>query len=103
MDIGSRHAPLELKPKTRVLGFDEVTGALTEQQARAEAARCMICGLCGNCNACLDLFGCPAFFVSDGLIEIDPKLCVACGVCAQFCPNDAIYPVTSALAKGGPQ
>jgi indolepyruvate ferredoxin oxidoreductase alpha subunit len=63
----------------------------------------MICGLCGNCSACLDLFGCPAFYVSGGVIDIDPALCVACGVCAQFCPNDAIYPVTSVLAMGGPQ
>jgi len=62
----------------------------------------MICGLCGNCNACLDLFGCPAFYVSDFRIEIDPVLCVACGVCAQFCPNDAIYPVM-ALATSAPQ
>jgi TPP-dependent indolepyruvate ferredoxin oxidoreductase alpha subunit/thioredoxin reductase len=102
VDIEARRAPYELEIENRVSGFDEVTGALTEQQARAEAARCMICGLCGNCNACLDLFGCPAFFVSNGLIEIDPGLCVACGVCAQFCPNDAIYPVTPLLAQGGP-
>ena len=61
--------------------------------ARAEAARCMICGLCGNCRSCLDLFGCPAFFMSGPAIEIDPNLCVSCGVCAEFCPNEAIYPV----------
>ena len=103
VDIAARSSPTELEPEMRVLGFDEVTNTLSEQQARAEAARCMICGLCGNCNACLDLFGCPAFYLSDGLIEIDPGLCVACGVCAQFCPNDAIYPVTSPLALGGPQ
>ena len=59
----------------------------------------MICGLCGNCNACLDLFGCPAFHVTDFRIEIDPVLCVACGVCAQFCPNDAIYPVMANGSK----
>jgi len=103
VDIESRHCPVELEPGTRVDGFDEVTGTLTELQARTEAARCMICGLCGNCNACLDLFGCPAFYVSNGLIEIDPSICVACGVCAQFCPNDAIYPVTLELAIGGAQ
>jgi indolepyruvate ferredoxin oxidoreductase alpha subunit len=103
VDTERRRVPPELESTTPVLGFEEVTGTLTEQQARAEAARCMICGLCGNCSACLDLFGCPAFYVSGGLIEIDPTLCVACGVCAQFCPNDAIYPVTSVLAMGGPQ
>jgi len=92
----------ELDPVDRVKSFDEVTGVLTEQQARAEAARCMICGLCGNCNACLDLFGCPAFYLEGGLIEIDPILCVACGVCAQFCPNDAIFPVMRPVQVGTP-
>ncbi len=102
VDGGSRLAVPELDPHTRAAGFEEVVGALTEQQARMEAARCMICGLCGNCNACLDLFGCPAFFVAEGKIEIDPVLCVACGVCAQFCPNDAIYPVTQPAGEGAP-
>jgi NADPH-dependent glutamate synthase beta subunit-like oxidoreductase len=103
VDVEQRHAVPELESARRVAGFDEIVGVLTEEQARAEAARCMICGLCGNCNACLDLFGCPAFYVSGGLIEIDPALCVVCGVCAQFCPNDAIYPVTTTMAFGGPQ
>ena len=93
VDVSKRAAPPELQPEQRVKNSAEVTGTFTEQQARAEASRCMICGLCGNCSACVDLFGCPAFYVEDGQIEIDPALCVVCGVCAQFCPNDAIYPV----------
>jgi indolepyruvate ferredoxin oxidoreductase alpha subunit len=102
VDKEARHGPPELRPDIRIAGFAEVAGALTEEHARAEAARCMICGLCGNCNACVDLFGCPAFYVADGLIEIDPGICVACGVCAQFCPNDAIHPVMSPRTQGGP-
>lgn len=89
----ARRAPVELAAAERIHDFSEVVSALSESEARAEAARCMICGLCGNCNACLDLFGCPAFYVEDSLINIDPNLCTACGVCAQFCPNDAIVPV----------
>ncbi|MBV6521808.1 MAG: Ferredoxin--NADP reductase [Gemmatimonadaceae bacterium] len=92
-DRDGRHRPPELEPRSRVNGFEEVTGTLSEADARREAMRCMICGHCGNCNACLDLFGCPAFFVADGRIEIDSQLCTACGVCAQFCPNGAIVPV----------
>ncbi len=88
-----RRRPVELDPGTRMGGFEEVVATLTEDEARAEAARCMICGLCGNCSACLDLFGCPAFYVDRGAVEIDAGLCVACGVCAQFCPNGAIVPV----------
>ena len=101
VDRTARYDPPELDPGERASSFVEVVGVLTEEEARAEAARCMICGLCGNCNACLDLFGCPAFYVSGGLIEIDPALCVACGVCAQFCPNGAIYPVTAPVTIGG--
>ncbi len=71
-------------------------GALTEAQARAEAARCMVCGRCGNCRACLDLFGCPAFHLdAAGAIRIDPQLCNGCGQCADLCPNGAIRPVPS--------
>ncbi len=87
-----RRRPSSLDGSARTRGFDEVVGGLTEEQARAEAARCMVCGSCGNCRSCLDLFGCPAFFLREGSIEIDPALCVGCGVCAHYCPNGAIVP-----------
>ena len=77
---------------------EEVIGTLTEVDARAEAARCMICGTCGNCSACIDTFGCPAFVMRDGHVEIDPEACTGCGVCEQFCPNGAIRPVQAATA-----
>ncbi len=98
-----RLLPVELDPGTRIDGFDEVVGTLTEREARMEAARCMICGLCGNCSSCLDLFGCPAFYVDGGNVEIDAGLCVACGVCAQFCPNGAIVPVFEPAMAAEPE
>jgi NADPH-dependent glutamate synthase beta subunit-like oxidoreductase len=88
----ARERPEELPPEQRITGFEEVVGTLTEAQARAEAARCAACGQCGNCRACLDLFGCPAFYLDQGLIRIDPALCNGCGVCAHLCPNVAIRP-----------
>jgi len=91
-----RHHPPELSADERGTSFDEVVGSFDETAARAEAARCMVCGTCGNCRACVDLFGCPAFFVTDGTIHIDPQLCMGCGVCADFCPNGAIYHVENA-------
>ncbi len=90
----ARQRPTELTGEARIRTFDEVRAPLSESQARAEAARCMICGQCGNCRSCLDLFGCPAFLLVNGRIELDPQLCTACGVCAQFCPNGAILPET---------
>jgi NADPH-dependent glutamate synthase beta subunit-like oxidoreductase len=66
---------------------------LSEQQARQEAARCLICGSCSACSACTDLFGCPAFVEVDGRMTIDQVLCAGCGVCVAFCPNGAIQEV----------
>ncbi len=73
--------------------IEEISGALSEAAAQAEAERCMVCGHCGNCRSCLDLFGCPAFYVDAGRIEIAAALCTGCGVCADFCPNGAIVPL----------
>ena len=96
-DAVARRDPPELAPDRRGPS-DEVVGVFTAEQARAEAARCTLCGSCGSCRACLDTFGCPAFFMRDGVIQIDPKLCTGCGVCAAFCPNDAIKPAPEVTA-----
>ncbi len=96
-----RARPAELAGKKRLGNFDEVVSVLSEVQARAEAGRCLSCGNCGNCRACLDLFGCPAFFEKDGHAEIDPGLCNGCGVCAELCPNGAIRPVAAPGAEAG--
>ena len=46
------------EPAERRLDFAEVAFALTEEQARAEAARCLRCGVCSECNQCV--FACRA-------------------------------------------
>jgi heterodisulfide reductase subunit A len=40
-------------PEERRRDFREVALALTEEQARAEAARCLQCGLCSECYLCV--------------------------------------------------
>ena len=89
-DRVERYQPPTLSADLSRQSFDEVVGVLTEQAARKEAERCMICGQCGNCSACIETFGCPAFYLRDGLIKIDEALCVGCGVCVSLCPNGAI-------------
>jgi len=89
----ARIQPAELDPLARSSTGDEVVAALTEEEARAEAGRCLSCGMCGNCRSCIDLFGCPAFYMDGGHVAIDPALCNGCGVCAYICPNQAIGPV----------
>jgi indolepyruvate ferredoxin oxidoreductase alpha subunit len=48
---------------------------------------------CKNHRNCLSDFACPAFFLDDNQVKIDPDVCVGCAVCAQICPENAITPV----------
>jgi len=41
------------EPAERIADFSEIASALTEEQARAEAARCLRCGICSECNQCV--------------------------------------------------
>ncbi len=43
-----------LDPGARRETFDEVSLGYTEDEARAEAARCLACGVCSECHACVD-------------------------------------------------
>ena len=44
---------------------------------------------CVGCKSCMRI-GCPAISMRDGKAEIDPTLCVGCGVCGQLCPVGAL-------------
>ncbi len=48
---------------------------------------------CKNHRNCINDFGCPAFYVKDGRVNINPDLCTGCSVCAQICPEHAIAPL----------
>jgi heterodisulfide reductase subunit A len=48
-----RREPAHLEPEERKRDFREVEQAFTEDQARAEAARCISCGVCSECMACV--------------------------------------------------
>ena len=91
LEQSERRYPDELSVGLRVKDYNEVVQPFTEAEARGEAERCLVCGMCGNCNSCIDLFGCPAFYSEDDKTFIDPNLCMGCGVCADICPNNAIY------------
>ncbi len=44
---------------------------------------------CVGCRSCMKI-GCPAISMKDGKAEIDPTLCVGCGVCGQLCKVGAL-------------
>ena len=49
-----RPRPEELAPANRAKNFQEVEKGLTEEQALAEAERCLNCALCSECNRCVE-------------------------------------------------
>ena len=57
---------------------------------KEETSAYQINDLCINCNLCIDSIGCPAFYLKNDEIKIDPNLCCGCGLCVQICPNSAI-------------
>lgn len=48
---------------------------------------------CKNHRNCINDLGCPAFFVENDAVRINPNQCSGCGVCAQVCPEHAILPI----------
>ncbi len=81
-----------------VLGnFEERLMGYTEEEARAEAARCMSCGLCFECDNCV--MYCPqdaVFKVKKDeatlgrYVDTDYAKCVGCHICADVCPTGYI-------------
>jgi indolepyruvate ferredoxin oxidoreductase alpha subunit len=48
---------------------------------------------CKNHKDCINSLACPAFYMWNDRVKIDPNLCTGCAVCAQICPENAILPV----------
>jgi indolepyruvate ferredoxin oxidoreductase alpha subunit len=47
--------------------------------------------LCTGCLACIRATGCPALYVTEnGKVRIIEDDCYGCGLCAKYCPTDAI-------------
>lgn len=45
---------------------------------------------CIRCHRCINELGCPALFLKDGRVEIDPGTCTGCGLCNRVCPKNCI-------------
>ncbi len=100
--------PIPSLPTDRRIGLQEVELGFTEEQARAEAARCLRCFLniqldvdaCVLCGLCADV--CPVDLISlvpteeiGGLsggtaLMLDEEKCIRCALCIERCPPKAL-------------
>ncbi|MCF8111251.1 MAG: indolepyruvate ferredoxin oxidoreductase subunit alpha [Desulfobacteraceae bacterium] len=48
---------------------------------------------CANHRNCINELACPAFYIENERVCIDPAMCTGCSVCAQVCPENAIVPL----------
>jgi heterodisulfide reductase subunit A len=83
-----RHEVRQEPVAERVLDFREVYGGLTEEEARAEAERCLACGICSECNQCVYACqkGCIDHTMRDEVVELNVGAII---VATGFDPFDA--------------
>ncbi|HUW09484.1 MAG TPA: FAD-dependent oxidoreductase, partial [Anaerolineae bacterium] len=67
-----RHEPARLPAEERTKGFREVYLRFSEEEAQAEAARCLACGVCSECLQCA--FACKADAIDHGQSEQELRL-----------------------------
>ena len=48
---------------------------------------------CAHHRDCITKIACPAMYLDEDRVEINPQMCIGCSVCAQICPENAILPV----------
>ncbi|MCW8927071.1 MAG: 4Fe-4S dicluster domain-containing protein, partial [Xanthomonadales bacterium] len=100
------HFPYEARNKRKestitadsVLGsFGERIEGLTEEQARAEAGRCMSCGMCFECDNCVVFCPQDAIFrvrkdaaTMGRYVDTDYNKCIGCHICEDVCPSGYI-------------
>jgi len=102
--VAERSRLKERSPEERIKDFDEITIGLTEEEAIAEAKRCLNCG-------CLGIHKCEfrEILIRENIpvtetirrmkypinrehpfIEVDLNKCIACQKCVRICPYSAI-------------
>ena len=82
----------------QVLGhFEDRIVPLTEEQAIAEAGRCMSCGMCFECDNCVIYCPQDAVFrvkkdqkTMGRYVDTDYNKCIGCHICADVCPTGYI-------------
>ena len=95
----ARNLRSEVGPDSEaVLGhFEERVTGLNEEQAVAEAGRCMSCGMCFECDNCVVFCPQDAVFrvkkdehTTGRYVATDYDRCIGCHICADVCPTGYI-------------
>ena len=81
-----------------VLGhFEERLTGFTDEEAVAEATRCMSCGMCFECDNCVIFCPQDAVFrvkkdksTTGRDVDTDYTRCIGCHICADVCPTGYI-------------
>jgi NADPH-dependent glutamate synthase beta subunit-like oxidoreductase len=101
MSLKKPEMPL-LNYNRRRVTFQQVELGYSENLAREEARRCLRCDICRRCGECVDVCRDKmkinalklGYLDFDHPVKTDFRdtadLCIACGACAENCPNDAM-------------
>ncbi len=94
-----RHLRTGIGPdEASVLGhFGERSVGLSDEEAIAEANRCMSCGMCIECDNCVIFCPQDAVFrvnkdqsTTGRYVDTDYSRCIGCHICAEVCPSGYI-------------
>lgn len=92
-----KRAVVTLDRESALGNFDERLGVLAEEQARAEAKRCMSCGMCFECDNCVVYCPQKAVFkvkksqsTTGRYVDTDYDKCIGCHICHDVCPTGYI-------------
>jgi len=85
----------ELTVEERVANFAEVATGYTDEQAQAEAARCLACGICSECLSCW--YECQAGAINHDMVEQVRDIEVGAVVMA---PGYEVFPAEQAQEYG---
>lgn len=93
----NRRRVLTLSKEEALSNFEERMLPLLEQQAQAEAKRCMSCGQCFECDNCVvycpqtAVFKVPKAKSTTGrYVDTDYSKCIGCHICKDVCPTGYI-------------
>ena len=88
---------VELTADQVLSNFEERFAVLSEEQAQAEADRCMSCGMCFECDNCVIYCPQDAIYRVDKAqhamgryVATDYDKCVGCHICQDVCPTGYI-------------